>query len=275
MDISGIKRSSYYKWLKNYDKITTRQKEDVLIIEKIKFLFEKHKGRYGVERMTKALHNDFKLAVNHKRVYRLMKENGYLSIIKAKTQFKQPTRKHTGPNILNRDFRASCPFDKMATDVSVIKKSGKSIYISPIKDLYTNMIESWNIGYKASLDIAIKPLLEIKDKAIPEGTFMHSDQGGLYTSGKFKEILETNNFIQSLSRKGTPIDNSPMESFFSTLKSEVLYNPLIKINNDLEMIEILNEYIDYYNNHRIQKKLGFLTPAQFKEKYASNKFKTT
>jgi putative transposase len=209
--------------------------------------------------------NDYNLVVNHKHVYRLMKEHGCLAVIKPKKYFKQPERKHSGTNILNRNFQASYPFDKLATDVSVIKKSGKSIYISPIKDLCTNMIESWSISYNASLNITIAPLLSIKDKALPEGTFMHSDQGGLYTSGIFKKMLEENNFIQSLSRKGTPIDNSPMESFFGTLKSEMLYNPLIKIHNDIEMVAAIEEYFSYYNNDRIQKKLGYLTPVQYKK----------
>ena len=104
---------------------------------------------------------------------------------------------------------------------------------------------------------------------------MHSDQGGLYTSGVFKKMLEENNFIQSLSRKGTPIDNSPMESFFGTLKSEMLYNPLIKIHNNIEMVAAIEEYFNYYNNDRIQKKLGYLTPAQYKkiqlEKYKQDR----
>ena len=95
---------------------------------------------------------------------------------------------------------------------------------------------------------------------------MHSDQGGLYTSGAFRELLEKNNFIQSLSRKGTPIDNSPMESFFGTLKSELIYNPLITICDKNDLIKELHEYLEYYNNERIQKKLGYLTPAEYKKK---------
>jgi transposase InsO family protein len=69
-----------------------------------------------------------------------------------------------------------------------------------------------------------------------------------------------------MSRKGTPIDNSPMESFFSTLKSEVIYNPLVKIENYEELVKEVEEYFEYYNNKRIQKGLGYLTPKQFKEK---------
>ena len=107
---------------------------------------------------------------------------------------------------------------------------------------------------------------KIKDKSIPEGTIFHSDQGALYNSSKFQKELEKNNFIQSMSRKGTPIDNSPMESFFSTLKSEVIYNPLVKIESYEDLIKELEEYFEYYNNERIQKGLGYLTPKQFKEK---------
>ncbi len=173
LNISGIKRSSYYKWKKNLTISTKRKQDDILISGKIKILYAKHKGRYGVHRMKHALLNDYNLVVNHKRVYRLMKEHSCLAVIKAKKHFKQPERKHSGVNILNRNFEASYPFDKLATDVSVIKKSGKSIYISPIKDLCTNMIESWDISYNASLKVAINPLLSIKDEALPKGTFMH------------------------------------------------------------------------------------------------------
>ena len=266
LEVTGIKKSSYYKWRLKRNTKTEKTKEDEVIQTKLAALYTRHKGCYGVERMTHALMRDFGIKANHKRVYRLMQENGLLAVIKAKKSFHQPERKHSGPNILNRNFEASCPFDKLATDVTVFKKNGKPVYLSPVKDLCTNMIESWAISSNASLKIAIEPLLAIKDKSIPEGTFMHSDQGGLYTSGAFRELLEKNNFIQSLSRKGTPIDNSPMESFFGTLKSELIYNPLITICDKNDLIKELHEYLEYYNNERIQKKLGYLTPAEYKKK---------
>ena len=135
-----------------------------------------------------------------------------------------------------------------------------------MKDLHTNMIESKEIGERATLAMVMKMLEGIKDKSIPEGTIFHSDQGGLYNSIKFQKELKENNFIQSMSRKGTPIDNSPMESFFSTLKSEVIYNPLVQIEKYDDLVREIEEYFDYYNNRRIQKGLGYLTPSQFKEK---------
>jgi putative transposase len=266
LEVSGIKRSSYYKWRKLKNITTQKKEQDLIILEKIKILYEKHKGRYGVLRMTHALKSDYGIVANHKRVHRIMRENGYLAVIKAKNKQKYKKSENTCENILNRNFSGSCPYDKMATDITEIKKSGKTIYLSPIKDLYTNMIESWEVSYSPTLKTATSPLMQIKDKTLPEGTFLHSDQGGLYTSPVFQDILRENNFIQSMSRKGTPIDNSPMESFFGTMKSELLYNPLIKIHNDEELITMINDYINYYNNSRIQKKLGYLTPAEFKAK---------
>ena len=215
--------------------------------------------------MTHALDQDYNIKRNHKKIYRLMKVNNLLAVIKAKKTFTKPGEPHPKHNVLKRNFDTSCPFDKVATDMTEIKHKGKKIYISPIKDLNTHVIEANEVGYSPSIAITVQMLEQIKDKSIPEGTIFHSDQGSVYNSLQFQKILEDNNFIQSMSRKGTPIDNSQMESFFGTLKSELLYNPLIDIKN-CDMIEEIKNYIDYYNNKRIQKSLGYLTPMQFKQK---------
>lgn len=265
-EISKIKKSSYYKWLSSTDKQNQKEQEEKKIKEAIKELYIKHKGRYGIERMTKALRIEKNIHCNHKKVYRIMKENEYLSVIKRKKKYIKAGSPHPKHNVLKRNFTTSCPYDKIATDVTEISMFGIKVYISPIKDLHTKMIESKEIGRSATLVTVMKMLERIKDKSIAEGTIFHSDQGGLYNSPKFQKELEKNNFIQSMSRKGTPIDNAPMESFFSTLKSEVIYNPLVKIESYEDLIEELEEYFEYYNNERIQKGLGYLTPKQFKEK---------
>lgn len=239
--------------------------EDAYIIDKIKILYEKHKGAYGVDRMTHALEQDYDIKINRKRIYRLMKDNGYLAVIKAKKKYNKTGELHPKHNVLKRNFTTSCPFDKISTDVTEIKNKGKKIYISPVKDLHTHMIEANEITNHATLEIGMKMLEQIKGKSIPEGTIFHSDQGGIYNSLIFQQFLKENNYIQSMSRKGTPIDNSPMESFFWTLKSELLYNPLIDLKNS-DIVDEIKNYIWYYNNERIQKSLGYLTPMQYKEK---------
>ena len=216
--------------------------------------------------MTYALKQSKEISCNHKKVYRIMAENGYLSVVKRKKNYTKPGKPHPKHNVLKRNFTTSCPYDKVATDVTEISMFGKKLYISPVKDLHTNMIESTEIGEHATLVMAMKMIEKIKDKSIPEGTIFHSDQGSIYNSLVFQKYLEDNNFIQSMSRKGTPIDNSPMESFFSTLKSEVIYNPLIKIEKFEDLVKEIEEYFEYYNTKRIQKGLGYLTPKQFKEK---------
>jgi putative transposase len=102
------------------------------------------------------------------------------------------------------------------------------------------------------------------NKFLPEGTIIHSDQGTLYNNVMFQNELKDINFIQSMSRKGTPIDNSPMESFFGYYKSEVLYNPKIRIVSKVDLLRATWQYYHYYNNKKIQKRLGYLTPAEFK-----------
>jgi len=206
-----------------------------------------------------------KIYYNHKKIYRLMSENGYLSIVKRKKKYKNPGKPHPKHNILKRNFKTSCPYDKMATDVTEISMFGIKVYISPVKDLHTKMIESVEIGKSATLVTVMKMLGKIKDKAIPEGTIFHSDQGAVYNSEKFQEELKKNNFIQSMSRKGTPIDNAPMESFFSTLKSELIYNPLEKFESYEDLVEKIKEYIEYYNNRRIKSKLKGMSPVQYRE----------
>lgn len=264
--VSKINKSSYYKWLSLAERRKIKEQAENQIIEAIKSLYEEHKGRLGVERMTNQLKIERNIYCNHKKVYRIMKENNYLSVVKRKKKYTKPGKPHPKRNILKRNFETSCPYDKVATDVTEISMFGIKIYISPIKDLHTNMIESVEISKHATLVTVMKMFEKIKDKSIAEGTIFHSDQGSVYNSLKFQKELEKNNFIQSMSRKGTPIDNSPMESFFSTLKSEVIYNPLVKIESYEDLIKEIKEYIEYYNNERIQKGLGYLTPKQFKEK---------
>jgi len=153
----------------------------------------------------------------------------------------------------------------MVTDVTEYKLDGKKIYISAVKDIHTGMLEGFAVKDHQTRELIRESFNNILDKCLPEGTIIHSDQGTLYNNVKFQNQLKDKNFIQSMSRKGTPIDNSPMESFFGSYKSEVLYNPNISIVSKVDLLRETWEFYDYYNNVRIQKRLGFLTPADFKE----------
>lgn len=266
-NICTVSESGYYKWLKNNK---SNDDNDKVIISKIQIIQDKHKYRYGVERVTAALKRDFNINCNHKRVYRLMKKYGLLAKVRPKKRFYGTKENNPKSNILNRNFKTSSPFDKLATDISEVAKGGKKIYISIIKDLHTKVIEGLEISYSPTLKLVIDTINHVKDKAIKYGTFLHSDQGFQYNHPTVQKILKDNNFLQSMSRKGTPIDNSPTESFFGVLKSELIYNECVTISNDKEAIQEIINYVYYYNNERIQKGLGYLTPIEFKQKEMMN-----
>ena len=262
---AGLNRSGYYRWVTKKMIVSEKFKKDAQVVKYIKNLYIKHCGRYGVERMTAALSADYSIKLNHKKVYRLMSQNGYLSVIKMKKRYKKPVDPHPKKNVLVRNFNTSCPFDKMVTDVTEYKIQGKKIYISAVKDIHTGMLEGFSVKNYQTRELIRESFKNILDRSLPEGTIIHSDQGTLYNNLMFQNELKDRNFIQSMSRKGTPIDNSPMESFFGCYKSEVLYNPNISIVSKVDFIRETWKYYDYYNNVRIQKRLGYLTPAEFKK----------
>ncbi|WP_298844255.1 IS3 family transposase [Clostridium sp.] len=157
--------------------VSEKSKEDTQVIKFIEKLYIKHYGRYGVERMTAALSADYGLNINHKKVYRLMSQNCYLSVIKIKKRYKKPGDPHPKKNVLVRNFSTSCLFDKMVTDVTEYKVGGKKIYISAVKDLHTGMLEGFAVKNYQTRELIRESFKNILDKSLPEGTIIHSDQG--------------------------------------------------------------------------------------------------
>ena len=123
LKVSKVSHSTYYAWLKRKDIITDKMNEDSYIISKIKDLYKKHKGKYGVDRMTHALEQDFGIKINRKRTYKLMKNNGYLAVIKAKKKYNKTGEVHPKHNVLKKNFTTSYPFDKIAKDITEIKNT--------------------------------------------------------------------------------------------------------------------------------------------------------
>lgn len=136
------------------------------------------------------------------------------------------------------------------------------LYLSSIMDIYNGEIVAYKIDDKQDQRLVNDTLNQID---IPEGYILHSDQGSVYTSYAYYQLCEEKGIIRSMSRKGTPADNAPIESFHSSLKSETLY-----INNQLNssnhiVIDIVEKYIKNYNNNQIQQKLGYLSPVKYRE----------
>ena len=169
------------------------------------------------------------------------------------------------PNILERNFNATKPFEKLATDVTEFAVCDEKVYLSPIIDMYNNEILSYSISLSPNFT-QTREMLDKLFQIMPINTkpILHSDQGWQYQMREYQRILKENNIIQSMSRKGNCLDNSVMENFFGRLKTEMFYGEKFESVNTF--IYKLEKYIYYYNNERINLKLK-MSPVQYRTQY--------
>lgn len=178
------------------------------------------------------------------------------------------------PNRIKRRFNTSVVHQKITTDTSEFKyyetdKSGnmqvKKLYLNPFLDMFNGEIISYSITTSPSLEAIITPLEEAIEKTsdCKYKRIFHSDQGWTYQLKQYTNRLESDGILQSMSRKGNCLDNSPMENFFGILKQEIYYGRTFKSFNELK--KTIEEYIKYYNEDRIKEKLGYLSPVEYRK----------
>ena len=221
----------------------------------IKEVFDDSKGTYGYRRIEKGLLKKWGLIMNHKKIQRIMKKYHlkpqYTKRIKNKS-YKR-IEENVKPNLVNRNFNTDSPNRIWTTDITYLILNNKRAYLSTILDLYDRKIVAYKISYRNDLNIVIDTLNEaINKRKDVKGLIIHSDQGFQYTSFQYKKICESNGTTISMSRKGTPIDDSPMESFHGILKKETLYNN--NITNLEEYIDIVKDWLLFYNTIRIKNR---------------------
>ena len=239
------------------------------IRQRIRDIYTENKGRYGYRRICSTLRNEG-LIINHKTVQKLMRQ----CCLKAKCK-KRHYHSYKGvvgkiaPNVINRDFRASAPNQKWATDVTQVCIHDVKTYFSPIMDMYNGEIVAYTISRSPDLKMALDMLKSaFKKRTGLKGLVMHSDQGWHYQHRAYQKILKDKGIIQSMSRKGNCLDNSMMENFFALMKNELLYV------NDFDSIEVfekeLRKYIWWYNNKRIKLRLKGMSPVQYRAHSVEN-----
>lgn len=243
----NISRKTYYKYRNKVDK----DYNDYLEIKKV---FEEGRELYGYRRLKKSLLINYGWIVNHKKILRIMRK--YNLKVKYKNIFKKgyvrkKLEQNVKPNLLNKDFKATKLNQKWSTDITYIIYNGKRAYLSSIMDLYNKNIISYKISYRIDNRLVIDTLNEaISKQKDVNGTIIHSDQGFQYTSQEYKQICESNGILISMSNKSTPTDNAPIESFHANLKRETLYS--YNITSLKEYINLVNDWIIFYNNNRIR-----------------------
>ena len=245
--VLNITRQNYYKYRNTIDK-------DYYDYLEIKRVFEEGEELYGAVRIKKALLRDTGWIVNLKKIRRIMKKYNikvrYHKVFK-KNVYKEIVEENVRPNLLKRNFYADKPNQKWSTDITYIIYNGKRAYLSSIMDLYSRDIIAYKISYKIDNKLVMDTLNEAvcKQKDV-HGVILHSDQGFQYTSNEYKAICEANGIIISMSPKGSPVDNSPIESFHSNLKRETLrsYN----ITSLKQYVNLVKDWILFYNTNRIR-----------------------
>lgn len=229
------------------------------------YRFLQHVGKqytYGYRKITALINQCYTSPINHKRVQRIMQKHHLNCRVRPKKTTRIGKPYYKTDNLLQRQFKASCPMEVLTTDITYLPFGHSMLYLSSIMDIYNGEIVAYKIDDKQDQSLVNDTLNQID---IPEGCILHSDQGSVYTSYAYYQLCEEKGIIRSMSRKGTPADNAPIESFHSSLKSETFY-----INNQLNssnhiVIDIVEKYIKNYNNNRIQQKLGYLSPVKYRE----------
>ena len=256
--------SSYYHWIKSGCVI---KKEDKQLNNLIEVIFIKGRKNYGTRRIQDKLKELYGLLVSRKRISYIMKSLGLR--VNMKRRYKNTTDSNhslpIAPNLLNRDFYASAPDTKYVGDITYISTGEGWLYLATVIDLYSRKIVGWSMDDTMKVSLINDALnMAISYRKPPKGLLWHTDRGSQYASYSHKDLLQHHGIIQSMSRKGNCWDNAVAESFFKTLKSDLVYQTYFytKVQAKREIFE----YIEFhYNRERSHSYLGNVSPSRFEE----------
>ncbi len=257
-----VSQSGYYRWCGKGQSNRDRENEQVLL--KIRQIHRQSKQRYGSPRITEELRAEG-YQYNEKRIARLMR----LGKIAAKTKrrFKVTTKsKHNLPvaaNLVKGNFQAAGPNRLWASDITYIWTGEGWLYVLAIMDVYSRQIVGWSMGNRLTQDLAIQALQQAcwRRKPLP-GCIFHADRGSQYAGLEFRNLLKQYGFIQSMSGSGNCYDNAIMETFFHTLKTELVYFERYETRNEAR--GSIFEYIEvFYNRERRHSALNYKSPVDF------------
>nr|WP_270993097.1 IS3 family transposase [Listeria seeligeri] len=229
----GISRSYYYRH--RYKEIDTLSDVELRIQE----LVTKNHFLYGYRKIHALIKKEIPIGIN--KVAKIMRNRGWNCQAKKKKFRKPGTIYKTFENVIAKNWRAEKPLQKLTTDITYLPFGKSMLYLSTIMDTYNSEIVAYKISKHPDAQLAVDTLNQIK--TLPKGAILHSDQGATYTSKEFFRVAKQKNVIRSMSRKGTPSDNAPIESFHSSLKSETFYLHKEPIGSNNIVIDMVENYI--------------------------------
>lgn len=259
-----VSRSSYYQW--QAPSKGNREKENEELTELIKIIFIESRGLYGTRRIKRRL-AQLERFVGRRRISKLMKAAQLYC--RTKRKFKVTTNsKHNNPispNLLKRQFNASRPDQYWVGDITYIPTSKGWLYLATVIDLYSRQVVGWSMSNRMQAKLVNDALLMAIWKRKPaKGLIWHTDQGSQYASRSHRVLLKDHGIIQSMSRKGNCWDNAVAESFFHTLKTELIHHHKFKDREEAK--HVIFEYIEvFYNRIRIHSTNNYSSPVDFEE----------
>jgi putative transposase len=261
-EVLEVSRSSFYAWLRR--PVSQLEKENAYLTERIRVIHAQSKQRYGSPRITAELRDTgFKCGKN--RVAKLMKRQGISA--RARKRFKRTTNSNhklpVASNLVGMQFNPEKKNSLWATDITYIRTREGWLYLSVMLDLYSRAVISWNVDKYMDENLVMRTLEKaIRDRKPNDELILHSDRGSQYASLKLRNMMKENNIQQSMSSKGNCYDNAPVESFFSTLKRELVYRTSYKTREEAR--QSLFEFIElFYNRKRRHSTLNYVSPFQF------------
>ncbi|QDR79533.1 IS3 family transposase ISDha6 [Sporomusa termitida] len=258
----GVSRSGYYAW-ENRPK-SQRDLENEAILAQIEQLHQTKRHVYGCRKIYQELRRKG-LRVNHKRIERLMKQAGIHSktakIFKATTNSKHALA--VAENLLNREFTASRPNQKMVSDITYLWTEEGWLYVAAIIDLCGQRVVGLSMSERMTKELVMQALDSVCKRARPpHGVLIHSDRGSQYCSKDYQDVLKERGFICSMSRKGNCWDNAPMEAFWGKMKYEWLIGQRFQTREQARAAVF--EYVEiFYNRQRIHATNGYRTPEEY------------
>jgi transposase InsO family protein len=262
----NVSPSGYYAWRSR--PVSAREMANRELVKKIESVYYDSYETYGSPRVYHELKAQ-DVACSENRVARLMRLRGLRAkqVRRYKSTTKRNKRHAVAPNLLKRDFRADRPDHKWLTDITYIPTQEGWLYLAVILDLYNRGIVGWAMSEHMTSALTISALkMAIRERRPGAGLIHHSDQGSQYTDGSYQALLRDHGIQASMNGVGTWYDNAPMESFFGTLKSELVHHQVYHSRDEAK--PDLFFYIEaFYNRRRRHSSLNYLSPEAYEQLY--------
>jgi transposase InsO family protein len=266
-NVLDVSRSGYYTWRTR--PASKREMADAEYMKQVKQIFEDSHQTYGYERIWQEL-RDEDIPCGKHRVRRLMGQEGL--VVKQTKRYKRTTKANPdhqpAPNLLAGKFEAERPDTKWCADITYIPTQEGWLYLAVILDLFSRRIVGWAMDRRMKQHLVSNALqMALRQRQPVKPLIHHSDRGSQYTSYAFQELLTDNNITASMSGRGNCYDNAPVESFFGTLKAELVHHAVYRTRQEA-MTDIFFYIEGFYNRTRRHSTLGYLSPTDFEAAHA-------